>query len=147
LLNETPNPDLQKRHFDQKPYWDIERARIGETREVPVELIVNGNAVARKNLVADGKIRDIAFDVPIARSSWVALRILPSSHTNPIFVLVDGKPIRASRRSAEWCLKGVEQCFSQKDRFIKAAEKEDAKAAYTQAKEIYQKRLAECDQD
>jgi len=147
LLNETPNPDLQKRHFDQKPYWDIERARIGETREVPVELIVNGNAVARKNLVADGKIRDIAFDVPIARSSWVALRILPSSHTNPIFVLVDGKPIRASRRSADWCLKGVEQCFSQKDRFIKAAEKEDAKASYAQAKEIYQKRLAECDQD
>jgi hypothetical protein len=147
LLNGKPNPDLQKRHYDQKPYWDIERARIAESREVPVELIVNGYPVARKNLVADGTIRDIAFDVPIGRSSWVALRILPSSHTNPIFVLVDGKPIRASRRSAEWCLKGVEQCFSQKDQFIKAAEKEDAKAAYAQAKETYQKRLAECDQD
>jgi hypothetical protein len=40
----------------------------------------------------------------------VALRILPSSHANPVFVLVGGKPIRASRRSVEWCLKGVGQC-------------------------------------
>jgi len=45
--------------------------------------------------------RDIAFDVPLAKSSWIALRILPSSHTNPVFAIVDGKPIRASRRSAE----------------------------------------------
>ena len=101
----------------------------------------------RQNIAADGKIREIAFEVPIPRSSWIALRILPSSHTNPIFVLVDGKPIRASRRSAEWCLQGVEKCFSQKDRFIKAAEKEDAKTAWAQAKEKYQKLLGECEQD
>ena len=80
----------EKRHFDQKPYWDIERARISETREVPVEVVVNGYPAARQNIAADGKIRDIVFDVPIARSSWIALRILPSSHTNPIFVLVRG---------------------------------------------------------
>ena len=42
--------------------------------------------------------------------------------TNPVFVLVGEKPIRASRRSAEWCLKGVDQCWSQKQRFIKADE-------------------------
>ena len=34
------------RPLDQKPYWDIERARIGETRTVPVEVIVNGHPVA-----------------------------------------------------------------------------------------------------
>jgi hypothetical protein len=147
FLDQKPNPELQKRHYDQKPYWDIERARVGESREVPVEVIVNGYPVAHQQLAADGVIRDVAFDVPITRSSWIALRILPSSHTNPIFMLVDGKPIRASRRSAEWCLKGVERCFSQKDRFIKAAEKEDAKTAYAQARETYQKLLNECDQD
>src|SRR5678816_1307493 len=81
------------------------------------------------------------------RSSWVALRILPSSHTNPIFVLVDGKPIRASRRSAEWCLKGVDQCWSQKERFIKPAELDEAKRAYAHAREAYKKILAECDID
>ena len=83
-----------------------------------MELIVNGSPVARQTLVADGTLRDLTFDVPIARSSWIAVRILPSSHTNPIWVLVEGRPVRASRRSAEWCLKGVDQCWSQKERFI-----------------------------
>ena len=41
---------------------------------------------------------------PIERSSWIAARILPSSHTNPMFAIVADAPIRASRRSAEWCL-------------------------------------------
>ena len=78
--------------------------------------------MARKNIVADGTLAGRRVRRKIERSSWVALRILPSSHTNPIFVLVGGKPIRASRRSAEWCLKGVDQCWSQKERFIKADE-------------------------
>jgi hypothetical protein len=93
--------------------------------------------------VADGREQDVKFDVDIAHSSWVALRILPSSHTNPIFILVEGKPIRASKRSIEWCLKGVDQCWSQKERFIKPAEMEDAKHAYAHAREVYKKRLSE----
>ena len=28
--------------LDQKPYWDVERARIGQSRKVKVEVIVNG---------------------------------------------------------------------------------------------------------
>lgn len=142
-LEETPNPELRNRRFDQKPYWDIERARIGETRTVPVELIVNGYVIAKKEIIADGRLEDISFDAQIPHSSWVALRILPSSHTNPIFVLVDGKPIRASRRSAEWCLKGVDQCWSQKERFIKPTEMADARAAYDHARVTYRRLLSE----
>ena len=73
----------------------------------------------------------------------MALRILPSSHTNPIFVLVDEKPIRASRRSAEWCLKGVEQCWTQKKKLIAAGEMADAEKAYEHARETYRKLLGE----
>jgi hypothetical protein len=146
-LNETPNPEIQKRRFDEKPYWDIERARIGSTRTVPIEVIVNGYSVAKKEIEADGQIRDVSFDVPVEKSSWVALRILPSSHTNPIFVLVDGKPIRASRRSADWCLKGVDQCWSQKERFIKPNEMAAAKAAYEHARVTYRRLLQECAAD
>lgn len=143
-LNEQPNPDLQNRSYNQKPYWDIERARIGRTREVPVEVIVNGYPVAKKNIVADGQMQDVTFDAKIDRSSWVAMRILPSSHTNPVFVLVDGKPIRASRRSAEWCLKGVDQCWSQKQRFmVNPAEMEQAKLDYAHARDVYRKLLSE----
>lgn len=142
-LSEAPDPSIKAKPYQQKPFWHIERARIGESREVPVELVVNGRPVAQKNLLADGTMRDLEFDVEIPRSSWIAVRVLPSSHTNPIFVLVDGKPIRPSRRSVEWCLKGVDQCWSQKERFIRENEKEQALAAYDHARATYRKILAE----
>jgi len=144
-LDEKPDPALKNRPYDQKPYWHLERARIGATRTVPIEVIVNGYPVASQTLLAGGTIRNVAFDVKLERSSWVALRILPSSHTNPIFVVVADKPIRASKRSAEWCLKGVDQCWSQKQQFIKPNEMDDARLAYDHAREIYRKIVSECD--
>src|SRR5205085_8642503 len=122
--------------------WNIERARIGRTREVLLELIVNGLAVARTKILADGAMREVGFEVTIERTSWVALRILASSHTNPIWVMVAGKPLSPSRRSVEWCLKGVDQCWSQKQRFIKASELDEAQAAYDHARAAYRELLA-----
>ena len=147
MLSETANAAIRSRRFDQQPFWDIERARIGDSREVPVELIVNGYPVAKQTLVADGTIRDLTLEARIERSSWVALRILPSSHTNPVWVLVGGRPVRASRRSADWCLKGVDQCWSQKERTISAAEMEQAKADYEHARQTYRRILSETDVD
>ena len=69
---------IKQAPLDQKPYWDIERSRIERTRKVPVEVIVNGYPVDRREILADGKIQDIQFDVPLKKSSWVALRVLPS---------------------------------------------------------------------
>src|SRR5678816_1919882 len=100
--------------------------------------MVNGQAVAEKIITADGALQDVIFDgIKLERSGWVAMRIFPSSHTNPIFVIVDGKPIRASRKSAQWCLAGVDQCWKSKERFYKEEEKDDAKAAYIHAREEY----------
>jgi hypothetical protein len=145
-LDERPNDALRLLRYDEKPYWALERARIGASREVPVELIVNGEPVASQKLVADGTIRTLTFDVPIDRSSWIAARILPSSHTNPVFALVGGRPIRASRRSAEWCLTAVNQCWTQKAPRIRAAELDDARKAYDHARAVYRQRLAESGQ-
>ncbi|MBI2679979.1 MAG: CehA/McbA family metallohydrolase [Candidatus Solibacter usitatus] len=143
LLETTPDETIRKTPYDQKPYWELERARIGSTRNVPVELIVNGEAVARKEIAADGVERPIAFDTKIDQSSWVALRILPSSHTNPVFVMVGGKPIRASRKSAEWCLRAVDQCWSQKAQQIRLEERGEAQRAYEFARQAYRQRIAE----
>ena len=93
-MNETPNPALQHRPYKEKPYWDIERARIGDTREVPLEVIVNGYPVAKQNIAADGRQQEVAFDVKIDRSSWIALRQFPQMHTNPVVVRVAGAPVR-----------------------------------------------------
>jgi hypothetical protein len=142
-LDLEPNQEIRKASLEEKPYWDVERARIGTTREVPVELIVNGQPVARKNLLADGQLRTMEFDVPIRQSSWVALRILPSSHTNPVFALVGGKPIRASQRSAEWCLAAVNQCWTQKAPRIAANQLEEARKAYDHARQVYARLIKE----
>jgi hypothetical protein len=144
-LDDQPNEAIRGRPYNQKPYWDIERARVGNTREVPVELIVNGEAVSKTNVTADASVQQVAFEVPIQRSSWVALRILPSSHTNPIFITVDEKPVRASRKSAEWCLKAVDQCWSQKVTKISERERGGAEGAYEQARQAYRKIVAETD--
>jgi hypothetical protein len=138
-----PNESIRGKRYDEKPYWDVERARIGDTREVPVELVVNGEAVARKNVLADGQARDVAFDVAIDKSSWIAVRILPSAHTNPIFALVGGRPVRASRRSAEWCLAAVDQCWTQKAPRTSVADLGEARKAYDQAREVYRKLIQE----
>ena len=141
-LDPLPDPSIRGKRYNEKPYWDVERARIGDTREVPVELIVNGEAVARKNVPADGQVRDVAFDWAIEKSSWVAVRILPSAHTNPIFVLVGGEPVRASRRSAEWCLAAVNQCWTQKAPRISVADLGAARQAYDRAREVYKRLLS-----
>ncbi len=138
---------IKDRPLDQKPYWDVERARVGEGRKVPVEVVVNGYPVAKTEIEADGVIRPVRFEVPVERSSWIALRIYPTSHTNPVFVTVGDAPIRASRRSAEWCLKGVDQCWSQKQRLTHDDEKPAARAAYDKAREVYRQILAESDVD
>jgi hypothetical protein len=150
MLSEQVSPEgrlIRERPIEQKPYWDVERTRIGDSRKVPLEVVVNGRPVARQEIEADGVLRDVEFDVPIERSSWVALRIYPSSHTNPIWVVVDGKPVRASKRSAEWCLKGVDQCWSQKVKNTRPSEEEAARVAYDRAREAYRAILAEALQD
>ncbi len=136
--------DYSRNIWEQKPFWNIERARIGKTNTVPVELVVNGEVVATKPIEADGKLRDIAFDVKVEKSSWVTMRILPSSHTNPVFVLVDNKPVRASRKSAAWCLEAVQVCWDQKKGGISAANFEDARLVYEAAKMIYRGILEDC---
>lgn len=127
------------------PDWHLEKARIGSSREVPVEVIINGIAVAKQVILANGTLRDVKFSIPVTKSSWVALRILPSSHTNPVFVLIGDKPIRASRRSLDWCLKCVDACWAQKQKTYAPAELAEARAAYDHAREAYRTRLAEAE--
>jgi hypothetical protein len=143
ILSEFPDPRFANLAYDQRPYWDTERARIPGSRDVPVEVIVNGLPVARKTIVADGKIRELDFEVPIRKSSWIAVRILASSHTNPVFAIVDAKPVRASRASMQWCLDAVSQCWSQKSPLIRPAERDEALKVYDQAREVYRRRLPE----
>lgn len=104
-----------------------------------VELIVNGVPVAFKDVPADDHPHDLEFSVPIAKSSWIAIRHTPTLHTNPVAVLVGGKPIRASRASAQWCVGVIEQLWRVRERDIAEKERAEAKATFHKAIEVYKK--------
>ena len=118
------------------PYWHVERARVGTSRKVRVEVVVNGEPVDTTEIVADGKWNDISFDYVITRSSWVAMRVYTSSHTNPVFVTVDNKPVR-ELKSVEWCRQAVDQCWKNKQGNIRPEERPAAEAAYNKARAVY----------
>lgn len=124
----------------EKPYWDIERARIEKSRNVRVELILNGVPVDTAVIAADGQVRDVKFSCQIVKSGWIALRVYASSHSNPVFVKIDNKAID-EKKSVEWCLAALDQCWKMKEPNIRAAEKKAAETAYGNARNVYRKLL------
>ena len=137
------------------------RREVGDTRilHVPrtgemtsggerlVEVVVNGRVVAREVVPADADVHELAFDVEVERSSWIALRQFPQMHTNPVNVIVDGQPIRASRASAAWCAESVELLWTNRHQLIAEGEREAARAAYDRALETYQRIAGESPDD
>ena len=108
-----------------------------------VEIVVNGQPVASREVAADGRIHDLEFTFPIERSSWVALRHFPQLHTNPVNVLVAEKPIRASRASALWCIEMIDLLWKNRQRNIAPAERDEAKATFDRAINRYRQIASE----
>jgi len=111
-----------------------------------VELIVNGEVVARQTVLADGKQHRLNWTITLEDSSWVALRHFPQFHTNPVTILVGGRPVRASRDSARWCLEVIDQLWRNREQAIAAAERPAAAAAFERARNRYRRILSECSQ-
>jgi hypothetical protein len=112
-----------------------------------VELIVNGQVADSKQVLADDQIHDLEFDAKIERSSWVAIRQFPQMHTNPINVIVDGKPIRASKQSALWCLGVIDQLWRVRGPYLPADERSEARKTFDKAIAMYRKILEEANDD
>lgn len=109
--------------------------------DVDVEFICNGYPVAVQKIKANGKQHKLHFPIPKPeRSCWVAARIFPSAHTNPIWVEVDNAPVRV-RASAQWCLAALQQCWLEKQKTYAPAEQPQARMDYEHARETYQKIL------
>jgi hypothetical protein len=98
-----------------------------------VEVVVNGVAVDAVSVPADGKPHEIKFKVPVEKSSWVALRHFPQLHTNSVNVIVNKQPIRASSRSARWCIETIKLLWKNRSHAIAPAERAAAKATYDRA--------------
>lgn len=120
--------------------FEVEAAALLAGKDkVKVELVVNGYPVVSQTIEANGAMRELSFDHELKHSSWVALRVFPHAHTNPIWVVVDDKPIRGTIDSARWCLAGVEQCWQIKSQTYALEEQEDARSAYDHARAEFQR--------
>jgi hypothetical protein len=105
--------------------------------DVDLELIVNGYPVAVQKIKADGTVQDFKFELPEPdQSCWVAARVFPSAHTNPIWIIKDDKPVHVAE-SAEWCLVSLEQCWREKQKTYAADEQAQARLDYEHAKKYY----------
>ena len=142
-LEPAPTDETRAIRSDHQS-WHIEHARIGDSREVAVEIVVNGEAVDSVKILADGTPRPIHVTAQVAQSSWVALRIMPSGHTHPIFVSVGGKPVRASGRSARWCRDCVDKLWQVKSPFMRPAEIAAARVAFDHARAAYEEIERQC---
>ena len=113
------------------------------------ELIVNGRIVKK---VADGgsEIR-IATELNLEESSWIALRAFEASqgepqffgHTSPVYVSVDGLPIRVPE-DIRYLLNKVDRLIDYTknvDGFAEESQRNETLELYRQAREIYLERL------
>jgi hypothetical protein len=112
--------------------------RYAEGRRL-VEIVVNGRVVDRREVPADGREHAMEFSVPIAASSWIALRQFPQLHTNPVSVIVNDRPIRASRASALWAIACIDQLWRTRGPRIAASERAAAERAYEEARAYYRR--------
>ena len=98
-----------------------------------IEIVVNGSPVAEAVVSADGQPHELAFTIDVGVSSWIALRQFPQLHTNPITVLVDNRPVRASQNSAIWCARSIQLLWHNRQRFIAVSERPAARQSYERA--------------
>jgi hypothetical protein len=134
---------IRGKTLDQTPFWHLERCRMGTSRQVSAELIVNGRPVASGKIDATGKPQLVQFETNIQDSSWLAVRIFPSCHSNPIYVSVKGKPIRASRQSAQWCIDCIQASWSRLGPRIAQPHRAEANAAKDHALAAFHRILDE----
>jgi hypothetical protein len=109
-----------------------------------VELVVNGEVRGTKTVIANGEVHEIEFDVLINQSSWLAMRTFPQLHTNPLEVLIDEQPIRASSQSARWCEETIHQLWRVREKNIHRDEVAQAEAIFQRAIAVYRQRAREC---
>jgi hypothetical protein len=139
----TPDTEaIRKLGALDKPYWHLERARIGDLRQVIVELVVNGQPVEARAVEADGHVQPLRFDHTPAGSCWIALRVMNAAHTNPVWVTVADTPVRV-KKSAQWCRAAVDQCWRQKAPRIRPVERDEEARLYDRARQFYDRMLAE----
>jgi hypothetical protein len=120
-----------------------------------IEVIVNGKVAAHDEAAGDSaglRVRRLDVEVPIGRSSWIALRVRgPESpvvfdgpvwaHTSPVYVQIAGQRI-ASRQDAEYFVDWIEQMLrvvDARDRFASIENRRQVESLFRRAQNEFRK--------
>jgi putative heme-binding domain-containing protein len=137
------------------------KVRVAATVEsyVPVdklEVIVNGKVAARREVAAGNqpmaRVIRLEVDLPLERSSWVALRVHgpdhptifdgPAwAHTSPVFVQVAGQKI-ANREDAKYFVDWIEQMLkvvAARNRYGSAGDRQQVESLFRRAQNAFRK--------
>ena len=88
--------------------WSADEAEAGT-----IELILNGNVIARDSAIAkQGSPRVFHANCEIVKSSWICARRMDArghqSHTAPVYITVDNRPVRASTADAQYFIAWID---------------------------------------
>ena len=120
-----------------------------------IEVIVNGKVAAHDEAAGDPaglRVRRLDVELPIGRSSWIALRVRgPESplvfdgpvwaHTSPVYVKVAGQRI-ASRQDAEYFVDWIEQMLrvvDARNRFASVENRRQVESLFRRAQDEFRK--------
>ena len=163
----TNGPMLQL-EVNERPLGDTVGIRPGSVHvnanvmsRVPfdrVEVIVNGKvAVEKKVKIEDGSatvhIQQFQTDIPLKRSSWVALRVRGPdhpdvfdgpvwAHTSPVYIQVNGEPIR-SAEDAQYFVDWIGQLLkvvAARNQYASAEDRQQVEALFRKAQDLYRER-------
>ena len=121
-----------------------------------IEVIVNGEVAAHDEIVdrstAAPRVKQLDIELPIERSSWIALRVRGSdhagvfdgpvwAHTSPVYVRVAGQRI-ASRQDAEYFVDWIErmlQAVNARNRYASVEDRRQVEAPFRRAQSEFRK--------
>ena len=101
------------------------------------KVVVNGRVAASSRWPQTERSTILELVSRSRKASWVAVPTIPTTAHNPVNVIIDNQPIRASRESALWCAESVRLLWHNRRRFISETEQPAAKIAYTNALEKF----------
>lgn len=116
-----------------------------------LEIVHNGRIVHRTDASGERKSVAAEIEIPAAGSGWIAARVLGPpqhgamdsylfAHTNPVFVIADGGPIR-SPDDAAFFVRWIDQVLDElraMDRWDDPAQKAEVLATFEEGRRLYQ---------
>ena len=114
-----------------------------------LEIVQNGRIIHTVDATGDMKAIEAELEIPIEGSGWIAARVLGPpqhgamdsylfAHTNPVFTIADGAPIR-SPEDAAFFVRWIDQTLGElraMDRWDDPAHKEEVLATFEEGQEI-----------